>query len=226
MDPFTGFYRYKTGGGGIAGIVELSSKDRRKIKTLETVVLETLATYGERLTHIGPDEHILVLISGSGGSGPEHTFVTEFLTLPTPSEVGVEQIDVVPGDRFPALEKEVQRMKETLDEMNKQLEKSREKTKGDEVAADDLMDVAEQIPNLQKEADNLKKALADMEKQISRSRGRRTTSYRAKSADSTLRRATAGASGAAMTSLVIKVKKGDLDKDVDKLREKAEIVAY
>jgi len=71
--PTTRFGTGRTGGGGggaYGGTLTLqqptAGDGREKTKTMERVILETLARYGDRMTAIALEENIIVLVSGGG----------------------------------------------------------------------------------------------------------------------------------------------------------------
>jgi hypothetical protein len=88
---------------------------REKTATMERVILETLARYGERLKSVAPDESIIVLVSGTGGP---KSYSYSVRTSATPARQPGERYDEL-LKTFPAMRKEMDGAKEAGEQMAK-----------------------------------------------------------------------------------------------------------
>ncbi len=179
----------------------------RKIETLERVILETLAKYGERMTALGGDENIIVLVGGMGLAG------------------GFPIVHPAPGHLPPAepqiaeqVQESIKRLEGELRELQKKLSEMMREKKGREVGHA----VAEQ-----------QKKIAELQAELAKARAMRATAtayaYRFEGfpyggAFRMMPGPFHGDKGG--SSWVLTVRKSDLAADPDALREKARIQKY
>ena len=116
-------------GEGTVTVVELSDADRRKIETLERVVLETLAKYGERLTAVEPGESVMVLV-GSARTGDLASWQAagfDYMAVESvPQAIERLEIQLAETPDRPDLKEQLRRVEQTLNNMRKQLDNTRD----------------------------------------------------------------------------------------------------
>lgn len=210
---------------------KLSRDDRRKIEKLESVVLETLAEYGDRMTSIEPNENIIILAGGQhkGGFpglfsslGPntgEYAALSMALVGPSTGE-DIEEV-TEPGDELAtaeadAIDDEARKLQDQLRSVEARLRDLENELKV-QPDAENLDATRQALRTLVEEQKNALRAypkLADRFTAIKDSRNPRLVRRRVP---------IVGSRTALATSWVLKVKKGDLVKDPDELRKVAVI---
>lgn len=185
--------------------VVLSSPDSRgaaeRVAAMERILLETLAQYGDRLSAIGPDESIVVLVSGPG-KGPYGMTTIRALSDPRDVIVAIER-DAGLTDKIKRLE---QRLRSAEGEERKELE--------------DLIELNRQIvlESREPKAQVTPPGLGDLfERRVE------ITQQTPKSATLRTERLEIQSGGAGGTSWVLRVRKGDLTSDVEELRRRVTI---
>ena len=245
-----------TGYGGYGGAHVGSSGDwRRKTESMERVILETLARYGERMKTIGPDENIIILVSGAGARGIGH--MTRSISISTPRlpglpstgvnvEVNLEEMEKhieEMGKRMEAAGEEMGKLGEEMGEMGREMAEA--KAKNDERAQKEaeakmkrteekMKAVAEKMKTMEvkmKDQDVPKiRVLAERERQKAIAAAVEADRTQARLMRDRMReldhQVQVSMVGGGTTSWVLKVKKGDLTSNVDDLRKRVEIQSY
>jgi Sec-independent protein translocase protein TatA len=214
---------------------------RQNVETLERVVLDALARYGERLKAIPADENIIVLVAGGGGrGGAVYHYTRATASVPQPERAGLE-------DLGKALDEMKQRMKDAENQMReaqKQMEagvherqgavKMKAKAKDDAAATEEAEAQIKVAEEKIKDAGEQMKAAGE---QLKVARPERTApEIRATRREASVSQPQPAVPGMPYSytqagpggggSWVLKVKKGDLVSDPDQLRKRVVIESY